>query len=121
MPRRLAGEEPVKSTRRSSPLISQRTAIVIGSSKPSEVMEYRYSPGRSAAIAWRMARSVREMISSASGSSRSRPNSSMNSSRRSPPTVPPATCAWKSPITRSGTRVLARMIAASDSLSRPPS
>ncbi len=72
-------------------------------------------------MASRMARSVRSMISSARGSRRSKPNSSMNSMRRSAPTAPPAIWAWKSPITRSGTRVFARMSASRARLSCPPS
>jgi hypothetical protein len=72
-------------------------------------------------MASRMARSVRVTISSASGSSRSRPNSSMNSVSRSPPTAPPAIWAWKSPMTRSGTRTFARIMASRGRLSLPPS
>jgi hypothetical protein len=95
--------------------------MVMGSSKPSEVISFMYTPGLSARMAWRMARSVRPTISSARGSSRSSPNSAMNSRSRSPPTAPPAICAWKSPSTMSGRRVLARMIAISASFGRPAS
>ena len=85
MPRWLWGEEPVKSMKISSPRTASFVLMKIGSSKPSLQVSPSHSPSSNSAMAARTAFSERPMISSATGSKLSRPNSSMVSMSARPP------------------------------------
>ena len=93
MPRVLCGDEPVKSIKISSPatLTAQRTTI--GSSKPSLQVSFVHSPFGSLRISARTAASERRMISSATASMESSPNSSIISNSARPPASLHAVCA----------------------------